>query len=104
MTTMTASKAEPTAAFTPVTRNSIIREYFRLMEIANDAEEEREYKWYENGQEKSDSFSLLDAEHAQQLRAEYHQRAEVVLTVFRNEARQGRPVGHVKEAVTVETD
>ena len=66
--------------FQPVTRNTIIKEYFRLMEIVYDAEEERIYKWHnEEGEEETESFTLLDADHAQQLREEYHARAEAVL-------------------------
>jgi len=69
--------------FQPVTRNTIIKEYFRLLDIVYDAEEERAYKWYDDdGAEQTESFTLLDVEHAQKLRDEYHDRVEAVLRAF----------------------
>lgn len=57
-------------------RNAIIREYFRLCEIVNEAE----------------ATDLLDANEAQAMRERYHERAEVVLAQFRGEQRKGAPL------------
>ena len=78
MTTMAPPKIEPLV---------------RLIEIVNDAEEERSYEWIDDdGEEKVESFSLIDAEHAQRLREEYHERAEVMLRAFGADERKGRPL------------
>jgi hypothetical protein len=78
--------------FQPVTKNTIIKEYFRLLDIVYDAEEEREYKWYEDGAEQSESFTLLDVGHAQHLRDEYHERAEAVLRALEKLEPSSEPV------------
>ena len=46
-----------------MTRNEIIREYFRLSAIVNDAQAQ----------------DLLDADEAQEMREQYHERAERML-------------------------
>lgn len=75
------------------TRNQIIKEYFRLLDIVKDAEEEREFSWTdENGEERTESFALLDAEEAQRLREEYNERAEAVLRHLNREDKRGAPV------------
>lgn len=50
-----------------MTRNAIIREYFRLCELVNNAEEN----------------DLLDTDEAQAMRERYHERAEAVLAHYR---------------------
>lgn len=74
------------------TKREIIKEYFRLVDIVNDAEQERTFKWVdENGEDQSESFALLDADEAQRLREEYSDRAEVVLAELRKENKRGAP-------------
>lgn len=72
------------------TKNGIIREYFRLCAQVNEAEEVASYKWEdESGEEMVAAFSLLDADQAQRMREEYHERAEAVLAQIRKEANLG---------------
>lgn len=59
-----------------MTRNAIIREYFRLCELVNDAEQ----------------GDLLDADEAQGMRERYHDRAEAVLSYYRREESKGAPL------------
>lgn len=59
-----------------MTRNAIIREYFRLCDIVNDAEQ----------------GDLLDADEAQRMRDRYHDRAEAVLSYYRREESKGAPL------------
>lgn len=59
-----------------VTRNAIIREYFRLCDLVNEAEQ----------------ADLLDAADAQGMRDRYHDRAEAVLSYYRREESRGAPL------------
>lgn len=75
------------------TKGEVIKEYFRLVDIVNEAEQERTFAWAdEDGEEQTESFSLLDADEAQRMREEYSDRAEVVLSHLRREERRGAPV------------
>lgn len=56
-----------------MSRGDVIREYFRLCDLINEVEE---------------TTDLLDADEAQAMRERYSDRADVVLSHYRKEARK----------------